>query len=120
MFVSVPTRTRARLPWATPLLAAALWAAFVWAISRSDASQRALMLEWGALAGGPAGADPWQPWADAGHWLRLLSALFLHADWSHLLGNLVYLLIFGLPDDRVMDPGRILELFYLVGAPACC
>src|SRR5690554_7935705 len=118
MFVSVPTRTRARLPWATPLLAAALWAAFVWAISRSDASQRALMLEWGALAGGPAGADPWQPWADAGHWLRLVTALFLHADWAHLLGNLVFLLIFGLPAERVMGPWRFLALFFLGGALA--
>ena len=118
MFVSVPTRTRAQLPWATPLLAAALWAAFVWAISRSDATQRVLMLEWGALTGGPAGADPWQPWLDAGHWLRLLSALFLHADWAHLLGNLVFLLIFGLPAERVMGPWRFLALFFLGGALA--
>jgi membrane associated rhomboid family serine protease len=118
MFVSVPTRTRAQLPWATPLLAAALWAAFVWAISRSDATQRVLMLEWGALTGGPANADPWQPWLDAGHWLRLLSALFLHADWAHLLGNLVFLLIFGLPAERVMGPWRFLALFFLGGALA--
>jgi membrane associated rhomboid family serine protease len=25
----------------------------------------------------------------------------LHADWAHLLGNLVFLLIFGLPAERV-------------------
>ena len=118
MFVSVPTRTRTSLRWATPLLAAALWAAFVWAISRSDDSQRALMLEWGALAGGPANADPWQPWMDGGHWLRLLSALFLHADWAHLLGNLVFLLIFGLPAERVMGPWRLLGLFLMGGALA--
>ena len=56
MFVSVPTRSRASLRWATPLLAALLWAAFLWALSRSDASLRSLMLDWGALAGAPAAA----------------------------------------------------------------
>ena len=118
MFVSVPTRTRPALRWATPLLSALLWAAFVWAQTRPDASLRALMLEWGALAGGLPGADPWQPWTEPQHWLRLFSALFLHADWAHLLGNLVFLLIFGLPAERVMGPWRFLALFLLGGALA--
>jgi len=118
MFVSVPTRTRASLRWATPLLATLLWAAFVWALSRSDASQRALMLDWGALAGGSATAGPWQVWAEPQQWLRLFTALFLHADWAHLLGNLVFLLIFGLPAERVMGPWRLLALFFLGGALA--
>ena len=50
--------------------------------------------------------------------LRLLTALFLHADWIHLLGNLVFLLIFGLPAERVMGPWRFLLLFLLGGAVA--
>ena len=49
-------------------------------------------------------------------WLRLFSALFLHADWAHLLGNLVFLLIFGLPAERVMGAWRLLALFLLGGA----
>ena len=48
--------------------------------------------------------------------LRLFSALFLHADWIHLLGNLVFLLIFGLPAERVMGGWRFLALFLLGGA----
>ena len=115
MFVSVPTRSQASLRWATPLLAALLWAAFVWAVTRPDASQRALMLDWGALAGG---AHPRDAWADPQHWARLCTALFLHADWAHLLGNLVFLLIFGLPAERVMGPWRLLALFFLGGALA--
>jgi membrane associated rhomboid family serine protease len=119
MFVSVPTRTRSALRWATPLLAALLWAAFLWALSRSDASLRSLMLDWGALAGGgPVGAGPWEVWTTPQHWLRLFTALFLHADWAHLLGNLVFLLIFGLPAERVMGPWRCLTLFFLGGALA--
>src|SRR5690606_33526981 len=44
--------------------------------------------------------------------------LFLHADWAHLLGNLVFLLIFGLPAERVMGPWRFLALFFFGGALA--
>ncbi len=50
--------------------------------------------------------------------LRLFTALFLHADWAHLLGNLVFLLIFGLPAERTMGPGRFLLLFLFGGAVA--
>jgi membrane associated rhomboid family serine protease len=42
-------------------------------------------------------------------------SLFLHADWSHLLGNLVFLLIFGLPAERVLGPWRLLLLFLVGG-----
>ena len=118
MFVSVPTRTRASLRWATPLLAAVLWAAFLRAFSRPDDTLRRLMLEWGALAGAPVSTGDWRVWADPELWLRLFTALFLHADWAHLLGNLVFLLIFGLPAERVMGPWRLLALFFLGGALA--
>ncbi|HQY50716.1 MAG TPA: rhomboid family intramembrane serine protease, partial [Thermomonas sp.] len=47
---------------------------------------------------------------------RLFSGLFLHADWLHLLGNLVFLLIFGLPAERSMGGRRFLLLFLLGGA----
>ena len=49
---------------------------------------------------------------------RLFTALFLHADWAHLLGNLVFLLIFGLPAERAMGPWRFLFLFLCGGAMA--
>lgn len=116
MFVSIPTRARPALRWATPLLFAVLWMAYVWASTRPDPVRLALLSNWGALSGGPTPADLMQSWSDGGRWLRLLSALFLHADWAHLLGNLVFLLIFGLPAERVMGPWRFLPLFLLGGA----
>jgi len=117
MFVSIPPRHRATLRWATPMLVALLWAAWLWAATRAHDSQAQLLLEWGALAGNP-GIAGLQGWADPGHWLRLFSALFLHADWAHLLGNLVFLLIFGLPAERAMGPWRFLLLFLVGGAVA--
>jgi membrane associated rhomboid family serine protease len=118
MFVSLPTRSRPSLRWATPLLFALLWLAYFWASTQSGAIQHALLLHWGALTGGQAPGDTLRAlWFD-GRGLRLLTALFLHADWVHLLGNLVFLLIFGLPAERVMGPWRFLLLFLLGGAVA--
>lgn len=118
MFVQLPNRRRTGLRWATPLVFAALWLAYLWASTRPDTGQRALLQEWGALTGGPAPADTWlMLWANE-RWLRLFTATFLHADWAHLLGNLVFLLIFGLPAERAMGPWRFLALFLLGGTLA--
>lgn len=119
MFVPLPTRSKPSLRWATPLLFAVLWLAYLWASTRPEAMRRALLLDWAALTGGPALlAETWRGLWFEGHGLRLLSALFLHADWAHLLGNLVFLLIFGLPAERVMGSWRLLLLFLLGGAVA--
>jgi len=118
MFVALPTRQRSSIRWATPLLFTLLWAAFLWASTRPEDARRLWLMDWGALTGGEAIAQTWGAlWAE-GQWLRLFSALFLHADWAHLLGNLVFLLIFGLPAEKVMGAGRFLVLFLLGGAVA--
>ena len=120
MFISVPRRRdQAPFRWAVPMLCALLWAAFLWALTRSATDQYALLLDWGALYGTPVGTDGVQVnWLDPGPWLRLFTALFLHADWAHLLGNLVFLLIFGLPAERLMGAWRLLLLFLVGGAVA--
>ncbi len=118
MFVPLPSRSRATVLWATPLLAVALSAVFAWAGTRPGAAQQALLLDWGALAGGLDTAQAWDGALRDGSLLRLFTALFLHADWAHLLGNVVFLLIFGLPGERAMGPWRFLILFLLGGALA--
>nr|WP_241201134.1 rhomboid family intramembrane serine protease [Lysobacter enzymogenes] len=105
--------------WATPLLFALLWISFiVSAVVLPDPEQRRLMVEWGALSGGLSSPEAWWNAIRDGSALRLFSALFLHADWAHLLGNLVFLLIFGLPAERAMGPWRLLALFLFGGAVA--
>mgnify|MGYP003584078660 FL=1 len=118
MFIPLPTRPKASLRWATPLLLVALWLAFVWSLTRPDEARHALWLAWGALGHGLRGSEDWLAALRDGSVLRLFTALFLHADWAHLLGNLVFLLIFGLPAERVMGPWRFLLLFLLGGAMA--
>jgi membrane associated rhomboid family serine protease len=116
VFVSVPTRQKAGLRWATPMLFAALWLCFTWVELMPEARQHRLLLDWGALSGGLGSLADWGRALRAGEPLRLFSALFLHADWAHLIGNLLFLLIFGLPAERAMGPWRLLLVFLLGGA----
>ena len=118
MFVSIPSRKKPSLRWAVPLLLAALWLAFLWSVSRPDEARQSLWLDWGALSTGLGNPHDWWAALRDGSVLRLFTALFLHADWAHLLGNLVFLLIFGLPAERVLGPWRLLLLFLLGGAAA--
>ena len=118
MFVSLPSRKKPALRWATPLLFAALWLAFLWAATRPEPAHGSLMLEWGALSGGLSTPEAWMAALRDGSASRLFTALFLHADWAHLLGNLVFLLIFGLPAERVMGAWRLLLVFLGGGAVA--
>lgn len=118
MFIAVPARQKTPLRWATPLLFAALWICFTWLELLPESEQRRLLLDWGALSGGLNSPRDWWHAIGDGSALRLLSALFLHGDWTHLLGNLLFLLIFGLPAERSMGPWRLLLLFGLGGALA--
>ena len=118
MFVGISTRKKAVIRWATPLLFVALWLAYVFGAMRVPALRHGAELDWGVLSGGLDSVEAWRQAIADGSVLRLFSALFLHADWIHLLGNLVFLLIFGLPAERVMGGWRILALFLLGGAMA--
>jgi len=73
------------------------------------------------LAGGDAFVTRWSlvP-ADivAGqHWVTILTSMFMHASWSHILGNMVFLWAFGPEIEDVMNPWRYLA-FYLAGGVA--
>jgi membrane associated rhomboid family serine protease len=50
-----------------------------------------------------------------GHnWITLLSAMFMHAGWLHIIGNMVFLWAFGPEIEDAMGRGRYL-VFYLLG-----
>ena len=51
----------------------------------------------------------------AGHdWITILTAMFMHASWSHILGNMVFLWAFGPEIEDAMGPLRY-SVFYLLG-----
>jgi membrane associated rhomboid family serine protease len=65
----------------------------------------AFVLKWSAV---PANIT-------AGHgWITILTAMFMHGSWLHILGNMVFLWAFGPEIEDAMNPVRYLA-FYIIG-----
>ncbi len=119
MFVRVDQRRRQNPPWATILIVALCMFAFLW-LSSTPADERLVLLrQWGTV--------PAKLFESSASWGRpiielrgvnLLTALFFHADWQHLIGNLLFLMIFGLAAERALGSWRFLALFVFGGACA--
>jgi membrane associated rhomboid family serine protease len=46
-------------------------------------------------------------------WITVLTAMFMHAGWAHILGNMLFFWVFGPEIEDVMGPFRFL-IFYLL------
>jgi membrane associated rhomboid family serine protease len=47
------------------------------------------------------------------HWITILTAMLMHASWSHIIGNMIFLWAFAPEIEGAMGPGRYL-FFYIV------
>jgi membrane associated rhomboid family serine protease len=52
------------------------------------------------------------------HWVTILTAMFMHAGWLHLIGNMVFLWAFGPEIEDAMGRPRYLIFYLLSGAVA--
>jgi len=48
-------------------------------------------------------------------WMTPLTTLFLHGDWTHLLANMVFLLMFGGLAEMALRPARLALLYFVCG-----
>ncbi len=53
-----------------------------------------------------------------GSWLTVLSSMFLHGGWMHIIGNMWFLWIFGDNVEDAMGPARFLVFYVLCGLAA--
>ncbi len=51
-------------------------------------------------------------------WITLFSSMFLHAGWDHILGNMLFLFIFGVHVERSMGALRYLVFYFICGLAA--
>jgi membrane associated rhomboid family serine protease len=119
MFVNVPGKRQSTRRWATFLLVLTCVTFFVVLTLSSAAHEAAWAVRWGtvpALLFDHAGSL-WRRMLDPDA-LRLLTALFIHISWMHLLGNMLFLVIFGLEGERVLGSPRFLTLFLTGGMAA--
>jgi membrane associated rhomboid family serine protease len=73
------------------------------------------------LSGGDAFINQWSLVPAnivAGHgWITILTSMFMHAGWLHIIGNMLFFWVFGPEIEDVMGPLRYL-VFYLLGGLA--
>ena len=65
----------------------------------------AFVLRWAAVPANIVGGH---------HWITILTAMFMHGSWSHIIGNMVFLWAFGPEVEDAMNPLRY-AAFYLLG-----
>ncbi|MBO9664461.1 rhomboid family intramembrane serine protease [Dokdonella sp.] len=119
MFVHLPSRRKPRPPWATLLIVAACVVVFVWLASMPVPQRLAVLARWGTVPS--TLLDPNAPWLQQLIELRaarLVTAIFIHADWLHLTGNMLFLVVFGVSAERALGSARFLAMFVLGGALA--
>ncbi|MEO8460359.1 MAG: rhomboid family intramembrane serine protease, partial [Dokdonella sp.] len=119
MFINLPSRRKPRPPWVNLFVVATSVVCFLWLATLPVDNRTALINQWGTVP--TTLLDTTAPWLQIFTELRaarLVSALFIHADWLHLIGNLLFLIIFGVPSERALGSARFLALFLICGALA--
>jgi membrane associated rhomboid family serine protease len=105
---------RTAVPVVTYGLIAACTLVFLWQQSVGPHAQQAIALAYGmvpAVLFGTAALPP--PLQLVPPWATLVTSMFLHGGWLHLLGNMLYLWLFGRGVESAMGALRYL-VFYLV------
>jgi len=61
-------------------------------------------------------AFTWNGLVNRFQWWTLITALFMHGSLGHLLGNMLFLFLFGKALENIIGPGRLLLVFLAGGA----
>jgi len=119
VFVRVEQRHKPHLPWATIAIIASCAVISLWLASLPADDRLEWIRQWGTVPSKLFDSQaPMLQQVSELRMLRLLTALFIHADWLHLAGNLLFLMIFGLPAERALGSWRFLALYLFGGAVA--
>jgi membrane associated rhomboid family serine protease len=119
MFVQLEQRRRQRQPWITIGIIAICVIVFLWLASMSPETRAPMLRRWGTVPSSLFDSQvPITQQLLELRAARLFTSLFIHLDWLHLTGNLLFLMIFGVPAERTLGAWRFLILFLFGGALA--
>lgn len=118
MFVRIASRRKPVRPWVTVLAVAIGVVLFVAENQLTDSRKGSLLVAYGTVPTRLLSALHAPGWSGLAEASKLFSSLFLHADWPHLLGNMVFLLIFGSAAERSLGSLRFFFLMLICGALA--
>jgi rhomboid family protein len=80
---------------------------FLYQASMSPRGFQAFVYQWGIV-----------PDAISGHLQTLVTSMFLHGGWMHLLGNMLFLWVYGRNVEDLLGSGRFLAFYLLCGLAA--
>jgi len=110
-----PTRIT---PYVTYVLLAACILVFLWQISLGDTEQAAVY-SFGVIPSVLLGARSLPVELDVlPAWMTIFTSMFLHGGWMHLIGNMLYLWVFGNNVEDSMGHARFIVFYFLCGALA--
>ena len=101
----MPLGDESRQPTQFPVATAAIIALNVLVFLLELMNGDAFVMKWSVIA-----ADI----AHGHHLVTLLTSMFMHGSWSHIIGNMIFLWAFGPEIEDSMGPGRY-AAFYVVG-----
>ena len=99
------SRRPARVPLVTALIIIVNVLVFVLELMRGES----FVMQWSAI---PAQI------VSGHHWITILTAMFMHGSWSHIIGNMVFLWAFSPEIEDAMGRGRYLVFYSLGGLVA--
>lgn len=101
----IPLSDASRRPTNIPVVTGAIIAVNVVVFFLELTGGDAFVMQWSAI---PAQIT-------SGHgWITILTAMFMHGSWSHILGNMIFLWAFAPEIEDAMGPLRFL-IFYIAG-----
>lgn len=103
--MGIPLRDISRRPVHRPVVTISIIAINVVVFLLELAGGEPFVVQWAVI---PANIVAGQ------HWITILTAMFMHAGWMHIIGNMVFLWAFGPEIEDAMGPLRYLA-FYLLG-----
>ena len=117
--VSNWSKTLPPVPWVTIGITMLCLLVMLVYQSMSPMEQRAMIEVAGAVPAETAAMleRPLGSWIDSGLW-ALITTLFVHASWLHLLGNLAYLWVFGITVEQKLGTLFMAVVFFFGGALA--
>jgi membrane associated rhomboid family serine protease len=105
-----------RVPVVTYFLIGMCTGAFLWQLGHSE---RAILYSYGMVPAELFGL--WHPpraYRVLPPWAKIVTSMFLHGGWFHLIGNMLYLWIFGNNVEDALGRGRYLCLYLCCGSVA--
>jgi membrane associated rhomboid family serine protease len=101
----IPLWDESRRPSHFPVVTASIIALNMLVFSLELTNGDAFVAQWSVVPADIAGGR---------HLITVLTAMFMHASWSHIIGNMVFLWAFGPEMEEAMNPVRY-AVFYIAG-----